>query len=300
MTYMQVDVRTRRNNKHLSGHLNNLPKAVVRVCAHTAEARIILLWVASPEAVANAAANRPSNVRDRRGRRLRSSKLNFVVKEIKSTIGNRLRRAEPGARMAYRPSAAGRGCGAGRGPGCARERRGQCACRGGGSGACFGERDAADGGVRAMWWRRQSRGQRAAALLTAYAMLYVTVSWWTVPGARVRFVGAEARGERLPRVLLTVGGEPLSDAEGVALCEGCFVTNNRGFLPSAMFDAVVGSDGGEGARRYDVVSGAACLRRKLRRCAAPPLLAPAAGGAPLTLCALCAALRSARPARAPS
>ncbi|GBP25923.1 hypothetical protein EVAR_81808_1 [Eumeta japonica] len=83
MTYIQVDDRTRRNNKHLSGHLNNLPKAVVRVCAHTAEARIILLWVASPEAVANAAANRPSNVRDRRGRRLRSSKVKINAEHMK-------------------------------------------------------------------------------------------------------------------------------------------------------------------------------------------------------------------------
>ncbi|XP_060805692.1 uncharacterized protein LOC132902871 [Amyelois transitella] len=151
----------------------------------------------------------------------------------------------------------------------------------------------------AMCWRIVNK--KTVQIVLIYLAIYLFISYIMLPETFYTFVSDEQRiGDKYPLIFLVAPRVPaLTDAEGADVfktrgCGRCFVTNNKGFLPIGLYDAVlvVHINEQETAfadpdKFYLIESSQKCIKNKFKHCSWEPKITSIASKQTFDLCGFC-------------
>lgn len=123
-----------------------------------------------------------------------------------------------------------------------------------------------------------------------------------MPVTQVKFINDALRiGDKYSLIFLAAPGTPaFTDAEGADVfenrrCGRCFVTNNKGFLPMNLYDAVLifrETSDQETAmlqpeKLYNIETNMNCIRSKFKKCKQEPRVVALGSKETFDLCSFC-------------
>lgn len=138
----------------------------------------------------------------------------------------------------------------------------------------------------------------------SYYVIYSLLTFAIIPEPEVTFVSDEFRiGGKYVLMFLVAPPRPVfSDSDGTDVfatrrCGGCFITNNKGFLPISEYDAVLvfgkrnllseAEAAMEPGKRYLIETESKCIKDKFKGCRKEPSITSFGTQESYTLCSLC-------------